>query len=217
MSKFRRQLMMANMSEPAPPAPVLPYDAEVEYLESTGTQYIDTGCQINFNGNVAMEQQVTIAYTVTNVRQLNGSNGFGFWGCTKGNKFECAGGSNTASSVSVGTDYHDVSFSYKKENGKGHTTLYVDDVKARDVANSTISNSYDYDIFIYAIGGYNHAAAQLFSKAKIKSYKLLFDGVAVRDYIPVRKDGVGYLYDRVSGQLFGNAGTENFNYGNDKT
>ena len=27
----------------APPAPPLPYDAEVEYLESTGTQWIDTG------------------------------------------------------------------------------------------------------------------------------------------------------------------------------
>ena len=34
--------------------------------------------------------------------------------------------------------------------------------------------------------------------------------------IPVRKDGVGYMYDTVSGQLFGNIGTGNFILGPDK-
>ena len=37
----------------------------------------------------------------------------------------------------------------------------------------------------------------------------------VRDYIPVRKGTVGYLYDRVSGKLFGNAGTGDFVLGPD--
>ena len=45
-----------------------------------------------------------------------------------------------------------------------------------------------------------------------KIYQL---GVLVRDFIPVRKGTVGYLYDRVSGKLFGNAGTGAFTYGND--
>ena len=191
----------------------LPYDAVVEYLESTGTQYIDTGYQINFNGSVAVEQQVTIAYTVTNVRQLNGSNQFGYWGCSANNKFECAG-PKSPSSISVGTDYHDILFTYKKENENAHTTLYIGNVKALE-GYGKIVNSYDYDIFIYAIGGYNHAAALFFCKAKIKSYKLLFDGVVVRDYIPVRVGQVGYMYDRVSGQLFGNAGTGEFILGPD--
>ena len=36
--------------------------------------------------------------------------------------------------------------------------------------------------------------------------------------IPVRKDGVGYMYDKISGQLFGNAaGTGAFVIGPDKT
>lgn len=30
------------------------------------------------------------------------------------------------------------------------------------------------------------------------------------DLIPVVKDNVGYMYDKVSGQLFGNAGTGSF-------
>ena len=37
------------------------------------------------------------------------------------------------------------------------------------------------------------------------------------DLIPVRKGQVGYMYDRVSGQLFGNAGTGDFILGADKT
>lgn len=41
-------------------------------------------------------------------------------------------------------------------------------------------------------------------------------GVIVRDYIPVRDGTVGYLYDRVSGRFFGNAGTGAFIIGPDK-
>ena len=45
--------------------------------------------------------------------------------------------------------------------------------------------------------------------------KIVENSILVRDYIPVRKGTVGYLYDRVSGKLFGNAGTGAFAYGND--
>jgi hypothetical protein len=205
--------MMAGMGEPVPPTPVLPYDAEVEYLESSGTQYIDTGLQINYMSSFVVEHRCRLAYTVTNVRQLNGSNGSGFWGCTANNKFECAGGSSVATSTSVGTGWHDVSWTYKKSN-MGHGILYVDNIKIKD-ANISVPNSYDYDIFIYAIGGRDDAAALFFCNEKIASYQLYFDNVLVRDYIPVRKNGVGYLYDKVSGQLFGNSGTGTFTYGND--
>ena len=37
------QLTLQKVSQPAIEEPPLPYDAEVEYLESTGTQYIDLG------------------------------------------------------------------------------------------------------------------------------------------------------------------------------
>jgi hypothetical protein len=36
------------------------------------------------------------------------------------------------------------------------------------------------------------------------------------DFIPVRKGTVGYMYDRVSGKLFGNAGSGDFVLGPDK-
>ena len=84
----------------------------------------------------------------------------------------------------------------------------------KESSTGSIGNTNDYDLFIFAIGGVN-AAAQIFSKEKIASYQILKDNVLVRDFIPVRNEGVGYLYDKVSGQLFGNAGTGSFTYGND--
>ena len=38
-----RGVVLAGGDEPTPPTPVGPYDAEVEYLETTGTQWVDTG------------------------------------------------------------------------------------------------------------------------------------------------------------------------------
>ena len=51
---------------------------------------------------------------------------------------------------------------------------------------------------------------------RIANCKFLRDGNTIRDFIPVRKNGVGYMYDKVSKQLFGNDGTGSFTYGNDK-
>lgn len=51
---------------------------------------------------------------------------------------------------------------------------------------------------------------------KVYSFKIWQNGTLVRDYIPVRKGTVGYLYDRVTHKLFGNAGTGDFVIGPDK-
>ena len=50
---------------------------------------------------------------------------------------------------------------------------------------------------------------------KLEWIKFYDSGILVRDFIPVRVGTVGYMYDRVSGQLFGNAGTGDFVLGPD--
>ena len=56
------------------------------------------------------------------------------------------------------------------------------------------------------------------SRSRIYSFKIVNEmNEYVADFIPVRKDGVGYIYDRVSGELFGNQGTGAFIIGPDKT
>jgi hypothetical protein len=54
-----------------------------------------------------------------------------------------------------------------------------------------------------------------YSKAKVYYCKIWNGGNLVFDAIPVRVGQVGYMYDRVSGQLFGNSGSGDFVLGND--
>lgn len=53
------------------------------------------------------------------------------------------------------------------------------------------------------------------SHADFYYFKLLRNNVLIFDGIPVRVGTVGYMYDRVSGQLFGNDGTGAFTLGPD--
>ena len=58
-------------------------------------------------------------------------------------------------------------------------------------------------------------SANWYMKGRINRYSVTRDGAKILDFIPVRKGTVGYLYDRVSGALFGNAGTGDFVLGPD--
>ena len=72
--------------------PRLPYDAEVQYLETTGTQYFDTGLDsyksstpsdlklIRYEGRLA-------PMGVPTDRYLHGGNNWGFWGIDKNQRW----------------------------------------------------------------------------------------------------------------------------------
>ena len=53
------------------------------------------------------------------------------------------------------------------------------------------------------------------TRARMSWCKIYEDEVLVRDFIPVRVGSVGYMYDRVSGTLYGNAGAGSFVLGAD--
>ena len=50
---------------------------------------------------------------------------------------------------------------------------------------------------------------------KIRRIEWSRNGTPIRSYVPLCIGSVGYLFDRVSGQLFGNAGTGDFVLGPD--
>lgn len=54
------------------------------------------------------------------------------------------------------------------------------------------------------------------SSVEPSAVRIYYAKVGSRDYIPVRYRGAGYLYDKVSGRLFGNQGTGSFAIGEDK-
>jgi hypothetical protein len=73
-------------------------------------------------------------------------------------------------------------------------------------------------LYIFAVNSAGIPIIAPYSVAeKIGGFKIEKNGVLVCDFIPVRIGTEGAMYDRVSGQLFRNAGTGAFTIGPDKT
>ena len=186
----------------------LPYDSVVEYLESTGTQWIDT---------LFVPQQDDVRFIIecaVNGRSDNifvgmaryGSNDFAFnfyrltsiywWFGGRIGNFSASGLDHQRLEVGVEIIY----------NGNLVTTV--------SPTSSFVGNTSRLALF----GQANRAIptdALYKASGKIYSFSIYYGNQLQLDFIPVRVGQVGYMYDRVSGQLFGNAGTGAFVVGPD--
>ena len=194
----------------------LPYDAEVEYLESTsgGGQWIDTNYLFTSNktkvealfystqnsGQVLFGAEVSTQRTLTPLLYVDGNNKFSVFIARSPraiNKVDATAGlySVTIESNSTGQ----VDFNY---NGTVYSGTFTGDVY-RDLPISLFAERFPTKIDYYS------------KNLKFYSFKIWDNNVLVRDFIPVRVGGVGYMYDKVSKQLFGNQGSGNFIVGPD--
>ena len=83
--------------------------------------------------------------------------------------------------------------------------------------NQSLTNAVDgadgtKNYYLFCLNG---TTATSFVKCQCKYCIVKKNNVIVRYFIPVRVGTVGYMYDRVSGQLFGNQGTGDFVLGPD--
>lgn len=184
----------------------LPYDAEVEYIESTGTQYIDTGITIVYATDI-VEMSLNIAITSNTSRQLNGANGSLFFGINASKAFEFSG-------ASAGT-YNNSFKDWYLHCKTGQKVSGAIDGVTKSGSAAVGSATYEYAIYLFALGSRDNAAASFFVKQKLRNTIIKKNGMVVRYFIPVRVGQTGYLYDKVSGNLFGNAGTSSFTLGPD--
>ena len=69
----------------------------------------------------------------------------------------------------------------------------------------------DYSITIFKV---NNTSWTTYP-TKVLNFKITKNGQELMNLYPVRKGNVGYMYDEVSGQLFGNSGDGEFAYGQD--
>ena len=179
----------------------LPYDAEVEYLQSTGTQYLDTGERIYNDTSVTVTMYSD--YSTNTATYFFGSDSSTerfYFREYQGNASFSAGGWWENTSISfVGT--HTVTMT--------NNSITVDGVSSSRTGDSKTGVG---KLLLFKAGTYGMTA----SGVRILHCQIHQNGVLVRDYIPVRKKTVGYLYDRVSGALYGNAGTGDFVLGPDK-
>ena len=171
---------------------------EIEYLESSGTQRIDTN--IVGGKNTAIE----IKFYVTSI----GSSYEGIFGSRVA--------SNNTNSISLFTQNtsnvnHRFGSQVLATQIKINTlyTIYLD--KTKITINGTTTN-WNQTADFTTPGTLTLFGVDSFTKSKCKIYytKIWENEELVLDLIPVRVGDIGYMYDRVTGELYGNSGTGNF-------
>lgn len=163
----------------------------IEYLESTGTQYIDTG--LNIVNSQAIKYEGSLRYTTSGSRQLQGNIQGRYFGLNSNSKLEI--GPNNTSDVD-GLDWNDISFEHL--NGVLRMTINNSITIQRDFSLNLVSKG----IYLFALNSSNEIA-DYFCKERIKYFKIYVDDVLVRDYIPVLdKDNVPCLYDKIEKKFY---------------
>jgi hypothetical protein len=193
----------------------LPYDAEVEYLQSDGAQYINTGVVLTKSYTIIVDCAVISAASTypTVLGALNSSN----FSCplvydTSGHPYVQVGGSNSYAYLYT-SSYFGSNIIHYVCRGDGSYQYLSNGVK---VVNKSYSGSLS-TLSMYLLARNSNGNAANFAVAKIGRTSINVGGVLLRDYIPVRVGQVGYMYDRVSKTLFGNSGTGSFTLGPDVT
>ena len=197
----------------------LPYDAEVEYIESSGTQYFDTGIKMS------NDCYIEIA--------LN----------SKGSSFNVFGARAGASSknimISVAGNNHAYSIDFNNSNYSPYRAIITSNTnpqtKVKLVASKEVRGIYKYpdntnivvnstlcpDVFTCDTNALllNTSGSPYYSagfKGQLFYCTIKRNGVSIMELIPVRIGQTGLLYDKVNKKLFGNQGTGSFILGADK-
>lgn len=184
------------------------YKREVAYLESTGTQYIDTGVMVTDTTGYYIELLPTdtkdqIYFGVRSYNQL-GSNGelyklyFGWKGVNTNSKYRPALFADKKNEITL--NY----FNDRKAFFNGVTDVnYVLNFE-------TISSPSSQTLTLLARKE-NSGVVTYNAGCKLYAFKVSEGETIVRDFIPVLDwNDVPCMYDKVSGKLFYNKGTGEF-------
>ena len=185
----------------------------LEYIESTGTQWIDT----NVIGTFGMKMECKIAYPTIS-----------------GNTYQCLlGSSYNYSRIEVGIringnklgynidgssfDYTNneqpnVIYDYKFILNESTQQFYENDVlKVSSEKSSLIENNATMALF--GCNNLDSSVVDRLTIARLYSCKIYNKEILVRDYIPaLRSDGIAGLYDAVNDVFYPSNGTANFIY-----
>ena len=182
----------------------LPYDAEIEWLGTDGTAYIDTGFVPNQNTSVDsmfMKTSTLENFFLFGVRPTSTANSkeFAFMPCNNRWVDFRFGNRNISKNylISVNTKYklytNKQTFYLRNEQGTN--------LSSGSVTSNTFNSVYSIRLFGERVGSGGNVASSL----RIYYFKITDNTTLARDFIPVRVGTVGYLYDRVTKTLFGNA------------
>lgn len=178
---------------------------QVRHIESSGTQYINTGFKPNNNTRVVMDaQMITLAQPNFFFGARTSSNTVNYSVLLTGSKYRSDyGESKVSSSTAGGTDRVSID---KNKN--------VCTVNGETITNdsSTFSSSYNLYLFASNDGG----TADYFGSMKLYGCQIYNNGTLVRDFIPCKNArGVVGLYDVVNDVFYTDAAGGTFTAGAD--
>lgn len=184
---------------------------QVEYLESTGTQYIDTGFKPTGNTKLKIKVQLP---TQTNVQQ-------GVFGASRGN--------NGRFGLFTGSRVDALRVNYDTGGSLGGSTTPIPNFNATNVNEIEMSNkliindvlvkevdkaSFQGLVNLYLFCNNNGGTPQLIMTGMIWYCKIWDNDVLVRNFIPcINQSNVVGMYDTVNDVFYANAGTGAFNAG----
>lgn len=207
-------------------APTLPYDTEIEYIQTSGTQYIDTGIIQNARN---FELTLVVQWTGSTSSQFESFFAFMKNGdITPRSGFHKYNGkwmygTNATNTTSVSVDGNKHTFFITSNATTQRETFYIDGTLI--MGGSTTSSGLPGNSITYFLGCRNRNGSTD-NPCYAKFYSLNFKkfGEAAHttltaewNFIPVRVGQVGYMYETVGEQLYGNSGTGSFTLGNDIT
>ena len=173
----------------------------LDYIETTGTQYINTGFIPNQDSRIICEFMVLGGSGIYGARTTTAADNFAFR--TANTEWQTCYG---AKLYGLDIDFDTVNWHIAEQN---RNKFYLDGVlrKTCTYAEFTAPTS-------IILGGINASNAVYYGKGRYRACQIYDNGVLVRDLIPC-KDAAGNvgMYDTVNAVFYGNAGTGAFEYG----
>lgn len=181
----------------------------VEYIESNGTQYVDTGFMPNQNtqivvdfesGGVPADYNGSLA-SLFGARNSASSNAFAVW-IKDDNAYPQYGNVNYSGNGSISEN------TVARLQYNLNKNVFTVASQTLECGSATISTN--YPAYILTLNSAGKAETRR-AVGKLYSCQIYDDGTLVRDYIPcLNESGEAGLYDLVNDVFYGNAGTGSF-------
>lgn len=180
-----------------------PEYTRLEYIESSGTQYIDTMVLPNQNSRVVLD-----AYFLegTETKAIFGArndtnkvlDAFGLWNST-GTHFSTYYAASSSDVVVVPTGRHKID--------KNRNVTTIDDVS---VEQEKVDFQANYSLVLFSFNNSDGTDERMVSM-RLYSCKIYDNGVLIRNYVPCKnKNGTLGLYDMINRRFYKNSGSGTF-------
>jgi hypothetical protein len=176
---------------------------EVDYLASSGTQFIDTGVVVNQNSKIIITASHTGPYSI--------------YGATSATMNYTAGGTPMtgyfyyAGAMSARADYSGSPHVFEQNKN----TCYIDGNLYHTYSASTFTAS--CNLFLFARNNGSGAINDAGGIVKIYSCQIYDNGTLIRDFVPCKdKNGIPSMFDKVNKVFYYNKGSGSFATGSVK-